>query len=154
MICSCNQLEGCHIVRQRTFIHFQVYEWDRHLLQGSNHRFVRTPHFLLLAKAKVIRRLQPLIALTQDKRERCYFPIALWLCYFHPQTSIPDAKVTIMIITHLSFSKEFWRMQWIPSQEMTFQGQAEQNALKSILWLLVHIRCCFPYLNPTSKNCT
>ena len=56
-----------------------------------------------------------------DEKDAIFF-VALCLCYFHPQIGIPDAKVTI--ITHLSFSQQFWRMQQIPKQKY-----ATQNAL-------------------------
>jgi len=63
-----------------------------------------------------------------DEKDAIFF-VALCLCYFHPQIGIPDAKVTI--ITHLSFSQQFWRMQQIPKPEIRYT--------ECFIWFYKHI---------------
>ena len=93
-------------------------EWDRHLLQGSSHSLmIGLEHYIFLYLPKV-----KLIHVHLWTQRKMLFFVALCLYYFHPQIGIPDAKVTI--ITHLCFSKQFWRMQQIPKQKY-----ATQNAL-------------------------
>ena len=88
----------------------------------------RAWHLLIVAKSKSDQR--PLMALDSwTTRKMLFFFVALCLCYFHPQIGIPDAKVTI--ITHLSFSQQFWRMQQIPKPEIRYT--------ECFIWFYKHI---------------